>query len=277
MTAGNFTTLDGITLTVRFDDQETVADVDANGDFAVYGGIDIPYGIYTVCVKEKRCLELCQENVVIPSTDPPVYFGDLISGDADDNNSIGFNDSLLLGTYWYTAFHPANFDNSGDGLIGIQDLLALAANWTEWSAPTPMTPSAEGTLTTYFEPSSITVMGAGEEFSIDLWVEASVMHPVRGTSAYILYDPGILAVMSLTDGCLDVHFDTFDNDAGTIAINANILGPSLQESPCAVRNITFRKHGPGFTEVVFQDACIAAGPGPDCYTTLTHDVPVIDY
>jgi len=155
--------------------------------------------------------------------------------------------------------------------IGVVILVSLAV------AVVTAAPGADGTLNTYFVPSTYTA-SLGETFSMDLWADASATLRVQGMSANITFDPNFLEVTVFEDGCLGTHFDSFDNVAGTIAINASILGPNLQESPCAVKNIQFtvKADAPGgVTTIAFTDACIAAGPGPDCYTTVTEDGTVV--
>jgi len=156
--------------------------------------------------------------------------------------------------------------------LGVTLLISLAAVVVVTAAP-----GAEGTLNTYFVPSTYTA-SLGETFSMDLWTDATSELRVQGMSANITFDPDFLEVTTFTDGCLGTHFDGFDNVAGTININASILGPNLQESPCAVKNIEFtvKADAPGgATTIAFTDACIAAGPGPDCYTTVTEDGTVV--
>ncbi len=131
MTAGNFLTLEGITLTVRFDDTETVVDVDADGIFIVRN-IGIPYGVYTVCVKEMRSLALCQKDVIIPTTDPPVEFGALVSGDADDDNDVDFDDFLLLAMKYRSPEYLLWLDFDNDGRApgpDFNDFVTLAMNY----------------------------------------------------------------------------------------------------------------------------------------------------
>jgi hypothetical protein len=156
--------------------------------------------------------------------------------------------------------------------VGVAILISLVVVAVVTAAP-----GADGTLRAYFEPSTYQAT-LGEEFSMDLWAEATTELTVQGMSANITFDPSFLEVTAFTDGCLGTHFDSFDNGAGTIAINASILGPSRQTEPCAVKNITFKVKDDapgGATAVHFDAACIAAGPGPDCYTTLLEDGEVI--
>jgi len=134
--AGDFQTVDGITLTVRFDGEETQAVVDTTGTFTVTtDDITLSFpDVYTVCVKEMRTLAMCVSDVAIPTTNPPVSFGNIVSGDADNDNSVAFNDLLMLGAYWNTIRHDTNFDNSNDGLVAFNDLLILGANWNKTGA-----------------------------------------------------------------------------------------------------------------------------------------------
>jgi len=128
---GNFVTFDGVTLTVRYDGEELGTDVlDANGTFTFTSDV-IAAGTYTVCVKEARALAMCVGGVVVPASSPPVVvpFGNLVSGDADNDNTVGFNDLLMLGAYWNTVRHDTNFDNSADGMVAFNDLLILGASW----------------------------------------------------------------------------------------------------------------------------------------------------
>jgi hypothetical protein len=137
--AGNFVTLDSVTLTVRFGDYEMATDIDASGNFT-FTSIAIPYGVYTMCVKEARTLAMCQANVDLRSisTTTEVYLGDLTSGDADGNNFIDFLDFFIWDQLLGTADVEGDFNN--DGFVDTADFVILKANLGQAGDPFPVKP-----------------------------------------------------------------------------------------------------------------------------------------
>lgn len=124
-----FTNFDGVTLTVRFKDAgatvgETVVDVDADGAFTVTeapAGVD-PAGTYSVCVKELRTLASCQSGVTLPAVEPsPVDFGDLTTGDANNDNQVNTTDF----SKWLAGFKTMGYqlyaDLNNDGADNTTD------------------------------------------------------------------------------------------------------------------------------------------------------------
>lgn len=131
--AGNFgVNVGGVTLTVRFDGptNEAVVDVDASGLFTVTtDDIILAHDTYTVCVKEMRSLAMCQEGVAIPTIDPAVVFGDLVSGDGTNDNVINTTDFST----WITSFtgsYARKADYNGDGVVNTTDFSVWITNFT---------------------------------------------------------------------------------------------------------------------------------------------------
>jgi hypothetical protein len=197
---------------------------DENGVFEV-GPVD-PL-TYDMRVKGTHTLQ----NLVSVTLNPGenlVDAGELLEGDADDNNCVvGLDFSILATTFGKgegdPGFDPrADFDQNGF-VVGL-DFSLLATNFGRCGALDPsmragtaVVPSAAGSVVMAVVP-SLTEVDVGDMFEIVVEIQAGGQLVDSG-NAYLNFDPTIMQVEELVSGgVLPIALGSweFDNTAGTI-------------------------------------------------------------
>jgi hypothetical protein len=217
---------------------------DQNGEFEV--GLIDPAD-YEMRVKGTKTLQ----NLISVSLAPgenPVDAGELLEGDANDDNCVTILDfSILASTFGLEEPEPGfdpRADFNQDGFVTILDFSLLAANFGQCGAPNPSMmaspPTTRGTVVISVEPST-TQVKVGETFEIVVEVQAGEQE-VDGASAYIELDPTYLEVVNMTaGGHLDLTLEnSFDNGTGEINFAAGKLTSPFPSGDFDLVTITLR-------------------------------------
>jgi hypothetical protein len=135
----SFQTVDGVTLTVKFDNEETQVVVDASGTFTVTtDDIGIPFPqTYTVCVKELRTLAECYADPVAVPAAAPVVFDNLYVGDTNGDNTINMIDFSVWAGIFNGGFpiYDKRGDFNNDATINMIDFSIWAGAFNGGNPP----------------------------------------------------------------------------------------------------------------------------------------------
>lgn len=100
---------------------------------------DIYPGTYDLTAKTPTCLKEKQPSVTVTSgqTTANINFS-LLGGDANNDNSVGTGDMIILKNAWLSSIGQPNWDQrvdfNGDGSIGTADMLIMKSNWLKSGA-----------------------------------------------------------------------------------------------------------------------------------------------
>jgi len=205
---------------------------DQNGEFVV-GPVD-PLD-YDMRVKGTHTLQNLVP-VSLVSGDNSVNVGELLEGDANDDNCVTILDfSILANTFALGEGEPGfdpRADFNQDTFVTILDFSLLATNFEQCGVPEPsispvMPVVPEGTVVMAVVQ-SMTEVNVGERFEIVVEVQAGDQE-VDGVSAYLNFDPTIVRVDEMiSGGVLPIELaNRFDNRAGTINFAAGTLSPPI--------------------------------------------------
>jgi hypothetical protein len=102
-----------------------------------YGGftlIDVPAGNYDLTAKGSNTLRAKQVDIMVfAGNETSSLQFNLLGGDANNDNSVGTGDMLILKSAWLSSQGDENWDVradfNGDGSIGTGDMLIMKNNW----------------------------------------------------------------------------------------------------------------------------------------------------
>jgi hypothetical protein len=107
----------------------TTANVDAAGNFTV---ADLTPGAYSIAVKTATTLQVMQD-ATLNSGANPVNFGQLLSGDANNDNIVDLVDFSLLSTGFFILPGEPGYDLTADfnndGIVDLVDFSILSTNF----------------------------------------------------------------------------------------------------------------------------------------------------
>lgn len=108
----------------------------ADGSYAL---ADIDPGTYDITAKAPNCLRAKQASITVTSGQETANVNfDLLGGDANDDNSVGTGDMLLLKYAWLSSVGQPNWDQradfNGDSSVGTADMLIMKSNWLKSGA-----------------------------------------------------------------------------------------------------------------------------------------------
>jgi hypothetical protein len=95
---------------------------------------NIEPGTYDLTAKAPNYLRAKQTNITATSGEvtPNINFN-LLGGDANNDNSVGTGDMLILRNAWLSSEEDPNWDEradfNGDGSIGTGDMVIMRDNW----------------------------------------------------------------------------------------------------------------------------------------------------
>ena len=103
----------------------------ADGSYAL---ADIDPGTYDLTAKAPNCLRGKQASITVTGGQETSNINfDLLGGDANNDNSVGTGDMLILKSAWLTSIGQPKWDTradfNGDGSIGTADMLIMKSNW----------------------------------------------------------------------------------------------------------------------------------------------------
>jgi Leucine-rich repeat (LRR) protein len=214
-----------------------------NGEFEV-GPIDP--ADYEMRVKGTHTLQN-QVTVSLAPGENNENAGELLEGDANDDNCVTILDFSILADTFSKCEGDTGFDHRADfnqdNCVTIPDFSLLATNFKQCGAPNPsmmVSPltATEGTVVMSVEPST-TQVNVGETFEIAIKVQAGEQQ-IDAASAYLDFDPTYLEVVSITPADhLDLILDN-DFDNGHIDFAAGKLTSPFPSGDFELVTITLR-------------------------------------
>lgn len=104
-----------------------------------YSLADIDPGTYDLTAKASNCLRGKQASVTVTGGQETSNINfNLLGGDANNDNSVGTSDMLILKYAWLSSIGQPNWDQradfNGDGSVGTADMLTMKSNWLKGGA-----------------------------------------------------------------------------------------------------------------------------------------------
>lgn len=108
----------------------------ADGSYAL---ADIDPGTYDLTAKAPNCLKGKQASITVTGGQETSNINfNLLGGDANNDNSVGTGDMLLLKYAWLSSTGQPNWDQradfNSDGSVGTADMLIMKSNWLKGGA-----------------------------------------------------------------------------------------------------------------------------------------------
>jgi len=248
---------------------------DNRGRFTIEGVVP---GTYDLRVKGMHTLANRWSELELVAGDNAVNMGELLEGDADNDNDVDGTDASLVNLAFGSVPGDANWDPRADfnedGVVNGVDMALLAANFGQvgdvevgphasrltfdvsrltfdTSHTTQYAIRTTSPVTITFSPALITAE-VDDIFSVDVLIQAGAQ-PVDTVQAYIYFPAGVLQVVdaggnpaTTVEGGADFDMElanSADNSGGKIRYAATMLGSSLSGG-ITVATIRFRAVAP---------------------------------
>jgi hypothetical protein len=253
------------------------ADTDTNGDFALGSGIVT--GTYDIAVRNAHSLTNLRAGVLLPlAGGAALNMGTLIEGDANGDNDVNISDLVLLANAYGASQGDAGFsgqtDFNADGTVGISDLVLLANNYGR-SGPNLVAGDslalASGpalnlaSVRVRVDPTSGSKV-VGQEFTINVYVDASPSQPVSGADVKLGFSSTYLDVVSVAQGPIPAT-TTFPRTTATeVWYVGAVSAANARTSPFKLFSVTFRAKAAVASTPLNITRSIPAAPDSSPYT-----------
>jgi len=112
--------------------------VATTNDTGVFTITDVVASTYDIGIKNATCLSKVVTNITVGFNETTeVDFGDILEGDANNDDYVDVSDLSLLSGAWYSYPGQPNWDarvdfNRDNTIIDVSDLSLLSSNWYKW-------------------------------------------------------------------------------------------------------------------------------------------------